>query len=88
MSAEKTLLAHLVPKMDRRTEDIAVEALRYILFGAPAEIQRELAMPVGADYIPLFLPIGVEYEMVVSMLISRLEEIGRAINPEFELARG
>ena len=53
-----------------------------------AEIQRELEMPVGEDYIPMFLPIGVEYEMVVSALVSRLEEIGRAINPEFELAQG
>ena len=51
-----------------------------------ADIQREMDIPVGVDYIPLFLPIGVEYEAVVSRLESRLQEIGRAINPEFKPA--
>ena len=53
-----------------------------------ADIQREMDVPVGEDYIPLFLPIGLEYEAVVSSLESRLQEIGRAINPEFKPTGG
>ena len=55
MPAEKTLLAHLVQKMDRRTEDIAVEALGYILFSSPAAMRalNEMIQAAVAGIAPV-----------------------------------
>ncbi len=53
-----------------------------------SDLQRGVDIPVGVDYIPLFLPIGVEYEVVFSRLESRLVEIDCALNPEFKPADG
>ena len=49
------------------------------------EIRRRLNLASGDRFVPIHLPIGVEYDAVLDAVVEKLKSIGQKINPDYEL---
>ena len=49
------------------------------------EIRKRLNLSQGNPYVPIHLPVGVEYDAVLDAVVEELKSIGQKINPDYKL---